>query len=228
MLIIQAYWVNGLPQLLGRHAVINVQRVRTICFSFSIKLIVADSIYESNSQARKLKSALATSADFQQPDDVKLLRSTNSPKYLLPPLKFLAGRQLDAFVGAIINADALVLDNTLTEHLQEIVIVRQHINRLPCLGDGPGFHGAIANFSAADCAPHFMPAHACIEDLGNGIKGKLTGLGDHHIHNPHQVIGGVHSMISVIKQKYMQPFGRLTADVLGDRHGFIKGEVRLN
>src|SRR5512132_3596702 len=102
--------------------------------------------------------------------------------------EFFARCQFNTLIRAIINTDALVLHDAITEHFEQIGVMGQYIHSLQRLGNGAGLDGAVANFCAADGAPHFMTSHAGIENFGHRIKSKLTWLGNHHVHDAHEIV----------------------------------------
>ncbi|MEY2816727.1 MAG: hypothetical protein RL275_190, partial [Chloroflexota bacterium] len=147
---------------------------------------------------------------------------------ILFPNKLLAGGKLNTLVRTVVNADALVLDDAIAEHGEQVIIVGEHVDGLQGLRNGADFDGAIADLGAADGAPHFMSADAGVENFRNGIEGEFAWLGDHHVHHAHEVVGGIHSMEGVVVQEDMQSMRGLLADAVGEFTGIFPGEVSLD
>ena len=143
-------------------------------------------------------------------------------------LEFLACREFNTLVCAVVNADALILDDAVAEHGQQVVIIRQHIDGLQGLRNGADFNGAVADLCAANGAPHFMSADAGVENFGNGIEGEFTGLGNHHVHDTHEVVGSVDGVEGVVVQEDMQSVRGLLADAVGKFAGIVPSEVGLD
>lgn len=75
-------------------------------------------------------------------DGAKVERQSKNRRRFLPPLpsgldlsllfpvELFAGRQLYAFIGSIVDADTLVLDNAFAVHLEQIISIGQKFDRL--------------------------------------------------------------------------------------------------
>ena len=160
----------------------------------------------------------------RRPWTIKIVRGLRSELSgeLFPCSKF------DAFVGAVVDADAFVLDDAIAEHGEQVIGFGEEVDGLQGLRDGAGLDGAVADLCAANRAPHFMSADAGVENFGNGIEGEFAGLGDHHIHDAHEVVGGVHGMEGVVMQEDVQSMRRLLTDAVGEFTGIVPSEVSLD
>ena len=100
--------------------------------------------------------------------------------------------------------------------VEQVVGFGEQVNGLQGLRDGAGLDGAVADFRAANRAPHFMSADAGVENFGHGIEGEFAGLGDHHVHDAHEIVGGIDRVEGVVVQEDVQAVRGLLADAVGE------------
>ncbi len=81
--------------------------------------------------------------------------------------ELLAGGQLDTFVGAVVDADGLVLDDHLAEHLHQVGLLGQQIDGLQRTRDRPGLDGAITQLGAPNRTPGLMSTDPLADGRAN-------------------------------------------------------------
>ena len=142
--------------------------------------------------------------------------------------KFFPRGKLNALICTVIDADAFVLDDAITEHGEQVIGFGEEVDGLQGLRDGAGFDGAVADLCTADRAPHFMSTNAGVEDFGDGVKSEFAGFGDHHIHDAHEIVGGIDRVEGVVMQEDVQSMRGLLADAVCEFFGVFPGEVRVD
>ena len=109
--------------------------------------------------------------------------------------------------------------------VEQVIFVGHQVDGLQGLRDGAGFDGAVADLCAADSAPHLMTADAGVENLWDRVKSQLGRFGDHHVHDAHQIVGGINGVEGVVVQEDVQSMrGRFT-DAVGEVTCVFPGEM---
>ena len=136
--------------------------------------------------------------------------------------------KFNALIRAVVDADAFVLDDAIAEHGEQVIGFGEEVDGLQGLRDGAGFDRAVADLCAADGTPHFMSTDAGVENFGDGIESEFAGLGDHHIHDAHEIVGGVDRVEGVVVQEDVEAMRGLLADAVCKFFGVFPGEVRVD